>query len=165
MHLSVSSRAENFATQKNHLESIRAQNKIYSTTGPGRIPFVSARDIAAVAVAALTAPPADPPNREYFVVGPELLSYSDVAAGLSRVLGRRIAHVDLAEAELARRYHEGYGIPEQYANILAGMDTGIRNGAEEHNSLGGDVLEVTGCPPRGFADFVEENRDLWAEAS
>lgn len=163
MHLSVSSRAENFATQENHLKSIRAENKIYSATGPGRIPFVSAHDIAAVAVAALTAP--DPPNREYLVVGPELLSYPDVAAGLSRVLGRRIAHVDLTEAELAQRYHESYGIPEQYADILAGMDTGIRNGAEEHNSLGGDVREVTGCPPRGFADFVEENRDLWAEAN
>lgn len=163
MHLSVSSRAENFATQENHLKSIRAENKIYSATGPGRIPFVSAHDIAAVAVAALTGP--DRPNREYLVVGPELLSYPDVAAGLSRVLGRRIAHVDLTEAELVQRYHESYGIPEQYADILAGMDTGIRNGAEEHNSLGGDVREVTGCPPRGFADFVEENRDLWAEAN
>ena len=49
---------------------------MYSATGDGKIPWVSADDIAAVAVRALTDEVA--PNTEYLVLGPELLSYGDV---------------------------------------------------------------------------------------
>lgn len=68
--------AENFATQPLHLRAIKEESKIYSATGEGRIPWVSADDIAAVAVRALT--DAEPPNTEYMVLGPELLSYDEV---------------------------------------------------------------------------------------
>lgn len=67
---------ENFAVQENHLQSIRDEAKIYSATGDGKIPWISADDIAAVAVQALTMP--EPPNTEFLVLGPELLSYDDV---------------------------------------------------------------------------------------
>ncbi|KAK7757963.1 hypothetical protein SLS62_000341 [Diatrype stigma] len=187
---------ENFATQESHLQSIREENKIYSATGPGRIPFVSAHDIAAVAAELLTtsasvsasaSSPEDNSkpallNREYLILGPELLSYADVAATLSRVLlarpgdggnsnsnsnsdsrhHRAIEHVDLTEAELASRHQRISGMPEQYAAILAAMDTEIRNGAEERRGLGGDVRLVTGRLPRPFAEFAEENKDVWA---
>lgn len=115
-------------------------------------------------------------NREYLIVGPELLSYADVAAALSRVLlagpsdgsnsnsrrQRPIVHVDLAEAELTSRHHRRAGIPEQYAAILAAIDTEIRNGAEERRGLSGDVLLATGRPTRPFAEFAEESKGVWA---
>lgn len=59
-----------------HLRGIKEESAIYSATGEGKIPWVSADDIAAVAVRALTDP--TPPNTEYMVLGPELLSYSEV---------------------------------------------------------------------------------------
>jgi hypothetical protein len=67
---------ENFSTFPAHVNAIRNESKIYSATGEGRIPWVSADDVAAVAARALTDP--DPPNTEYQVLGPELLSYGDV---------------------------------------------------------------------------------------
>ena len=76
--------SENFAVQPNHIESIKNEGKVYSATGDGKIPWVSADDIAAVAVQTLTM--ADAPNTEYLVLGPELLSYDDVSTGCHRVL-------------------------------------------------------------------------------
>lgn len=67
---------ENFAEQPFYSDAIKKESKIYSATGDGKVPFVSADDIAAAAVSALTNP--DPPNTEYLVLGPELLSYRDV---------------------------------------------------------------------------------------
>jgi uncharacterized protein YbjT (DUF2867 family) len=68
---------ENLAEQEDHVTAIRDEGKLYSATGDGMIPWVSADDIAAVAVKALTSE--DPPNTEYLVLGEELLSYKDVS--------------------------------------------------------------------------------------
>lgn len=147
---------------------------------------MSADDIAAVAVRALT--DRAPPNTEYLVLGPELLSYGDVceflapcglyayncagigwvwtdgfqiAAILSDVLGRRIVHVDLAPAELEKR-HQEFGMPEDYARMLSAMDTSIKFGAE--NRTNDVILAVTGAPPRKFTDFAKSVKEIW-EAS
>lgn len=69
---------DNFAEQPHHVKAIKDEGKIYSATGDGRIPWVSADDIAACAVQTLTIP--QPPNTDYFILGPELLTYSDVSA-------------------------------------------------------------------------------------
>lgn len=55
---------------------IKDQSVIYTACGDGKIPFVSAADIAAVAFHALTV--AKPPNCDYRVLGPELLTYDQV---------------------------------------------------------------------------------------
>lgn len=49
---------------------------LYSATGNGKAPFVSADDIAAVAYHALTDEKSH--NTDYLVLGPELLSYDEV---------------------------------------------------------------------------------------
>jgi len=53
------------------------KGELYSTTGKGRIPWVSARDIAAVAYHGLTDKVAH--NKDYILTGPDLLSYDDVS--------------------------------------------------------------------------------------
>ena len=66
--------AENFLTT--HYTSIRENNQIQSATGDGKIPWISSEDIAQAAFEALTADKS--PNREYYVLGPELRSYDEV---------------------------------------------------------------------------------------
>lgn len=68
---------DNFAEQPHHAKSIKDEGKIYSATGDGRLPWVSADDIAACAVQTLTVE--RPPNTDYFILGPELLTYDDVS--------------------------------------------------------------------------------------
>ncbi|KAL2123124.1 hypothetical protein VTJ04DRAFT_3579 [Mycothermus thermophilus] len=147
---------ENFSTFPAHVNAIRNESKIYSATGEGRIPWVSADDVAAVAARALTDP--DPPNTEYQVLGPELLSYGDIAQILTQVLGRRVVHVPLHASELERR-HRAYGMPEDYARLLGAMETAVKFGAEERTNDA--VLAMTGTAPRRFRDFAAAMRDVW----
>lgn len=57
---------------------------MYSATSDAKIPWVSADDIAAVAVRTLTDEVA--PNSEYLVLGSELLSYGEVRSIVMVVL-------------------------------------------------------------------------------
>ncbi|KAK4464147.1 hypothetical protein QBC42DRAFT_263999 [Cladorrhinum samala] len=148
----------NFSEHGHHVRSIRDESKIYSATGDGKIPWVSADDIAAVAVRALTSE--DPPNTEYLVLGPELLSYGEIAEILSEVLGRKIVHVDMSATELQQR-HRDFGMPEEWARMLSAMDTSIKFGAE--NRTNDVVFSVTGAAPRRFKDYAQSVRDVWVK--
>jgi festuclavine dehydrogenase len=59
-----------------HDVTIKAEGKIYTACGDGKIPFISATDIAAVAFRALT--DENSHNTDYRVLGPELLTYDEV---------------------------------------------------------------------------------------
>ncbi|KAK4173637.1 hypothetical protein QBC36DRAFT_194129 [Triangularia setosa] len=147
---------QNIAEQPNHKESIRSESKIYSATEGGKIPWVSADDIASVAVRALTAE--DAPNTEWMVLGPELLSYDEIAEMLTDILGRKIVHVDLSSAELEKR-HTRFGMPEEYARMMSAMETAIKFGAE--NRTNDVIFSVTGVAPKKFRDYAMSVKDVW----
>lgn len=65
---------ENFAAQ--FLASIRDENVFVSTAEDGRIPFISADDIADVVFDALVDEKSH--NTDHIVVGPELYTYDEV---------------------------------------------------------------------------------------
>jgi festuclavine dehydrogenase len=68
---------ENFSEMQ-HMLSIRDEDKIITATGEGKVPFVSADDIAAVAFHALT--DELPHNADHLILGPELWSYDEVSS-------------------------------------------------------------------------------------
>lgn len=68
---------DNWSEQGSLQKSVRAEGRAYSASGSGRIPWVSKTDIAACAYSALTAE--EPPNGDYIILGPELLSYGEVS--------------------------------------------------------------------------------------
>lgn len=140
--------------------SIRASDTVYSATGAGVIPWISADDIARVALATLTAPTA--PNTAHLLLGPQLFSYSDVAALISRTVGREIRHISLERDELAKYLVETAKIPEGIAQMLAALDVGIAGGSEARTN---NVVEaVTGRLPKTMEEFVSENKGVWAKA-
>ncbi len=47
------------------------------------------------------------------------------------------------------------GVPERFADLLAGMDRAISEGAEDRTTP--TVERVTGRPPRSFADHAAAN--------
>lgn len=125
------------------------QGVIYSATGEGRVAFIDAEDISAVAFEALTA--TDLTSGEMVLTGPEALTYAEVAEILGRQTGRQIRHQNLSRQQLAER-HQQAGIPAEYAVALAALDESIAEGAE--NRITGEVERVTGRPPTRFADFA-----------
>ncbi|KAK7436489.1 hypothetical protein CaCOL14_003783 [Colletotrichum acutatum] len=151
---------QNFAELENYRDSIVKEGVIYSATGDGKIPWVATEDIAACAFQLLTQK--DAPNDEYLILGPELLSYGDIAEILSKTLGREITHKDLSVDELVD-YYVRQGLPTHIAEMLGNADMAIRNGSE--NRMNSVVVDLTGKRPARFCDFAEKNKRLWAQKS
>lgn len=146
---------QNLTTQ--HLPSILHEGCLYSATGDGRVPFIDVADIAAVAVEALTDRTLE--SRDHVLTGPEALTYDDVAQAINARIGRPVRHCRLSVPELAARYAT-FGIPEAYALTLARMDEAIAQGVEDRTTE--EVQRMTGRPARAFADFLEDQRALFA---
>ncbi|MEV5240115.1 NAD(P)H-binding protein [Streptomyces cinnamoneus] len=140
---------QNFTGNHAHARTIRANGTIYTAAGEGRVGFVDADDIAAVAVHALTAPQA--PNTDLVITGPQALSYGDIAAVLTQVTGRTVTHCPLAYEQMRDRL--AAEIPAEFAALLAGMDHAIAAGAEDRTT--DTVQRLTGRPPRTFRAFAE----------
>ncbi|OJJ79564.1 uncharacterized protein ASPGLDRAFT_180863 [Aspergillus glaucus CBS 516.65] len=135
---------------------IKDLSKIFTACGEGKIPFVSATDIAAVAYRALT--DAESHNCDHRILGPELLTYDEIAQKLSATLGREIQHVSLSGED---RYQGlvSVGVSEYYARFLTNLEMAAATGFETH--LNEEVEKVTGRPPKSFDVFAQENRAYW----
>ncbi|MFD0359416.1 NAD(P)H-binding protein, partial [Streptomyces sp. NPDC127110] len=140
---------QNFTGGHLHARSIRAEGVVRTATGTGRVGFVDAEDIAAVAARALTGVRA--PNADLVLTGPEALGYDDIAAILTEATGKPVAHRSLSHAELRDRL--AALMPAEFAAMLADMDRAIAAGAEDR--VTDSVLRLTGRPATGFRTVVE----------
>ena len=153
--LSPSAFMQNF-TEGSHLATIRGEATFYSNTGSGRVPFISAEDIASAALAALTAP--SPLNRDLTLTGGEALSYDRVAELISQACGRRITHTHITTEALVERFR-ARGLPEMTARFLAAGYETIAQGAQAQTSE--DFQRLTGRQPTSFQAFAEAEADVW----
>ncbi|AUG75228.1 NAD(P)-dependent oxidoreductase [Kitasatospora sp. MMS16-BH015] len=146
---------QNFTSDHLHAEEIRTTGAFRTAAGAGRVGFVDAEDIAAVAVHALIDDHA--PDRDLILTGPEALDHDEVAAVLSAVTGRRVAHHRLTYRE--QRDRLAALMPAEFATLLAQMDLAIAAGAEDRTT--DTVRLLTGRPPHDFRQVAvrELNRD------
>jgi len=140
---------QNFTGEHVHALSIREEGAILTATGNGRVGFVDAEDIAAVAVHALTDEQA--PNTDLVLTGPEALGYDDIATIVTEASGRPVVHRRLSYEQMRDRL--ATLMPLEFAAILAGMDLAIAEGAEDRTT--DTVQRITGRPPRAFRALFE----------
>jgi len=131
-------------------------NSVFTACQDGQIPFISADDIANFAFHILTGEKAH--NCDYRILGPQNITYDDVAATLTKVLGRKIEHVKLDEEARVQGLVQA-GVSDYYARFFAGIEVLAAQNHEKAES--DDVLKVTGPPPKSFETFAEENRAVW----
>ncbi|MFE0024261.1 NmrA family NAD(P)-binding protein [Amycolatopsis sp. NPDC059021] len=141
---------QNFTGEHLVAQGVR-DGEIVTATGDGRVAFVDATDIAAVAVRALTDD--EPHNTDHVITGPEALSYAETAGIIARHTGRPVRHRAVGTTEFAERLTND-GLPAEYAAMLAALDEDIRRGAEDRVTP--TVERVTGNPARSFRTFVKE---------
>jgi uncharacterized protein YbjT (DUF2867 family) len=139
---------QNFTGTHAHALSLREDGIIWTATGNGRVGFVDAGDIAAVAVHALTEEHA--PNTDLVLTGPEALSYDDIATIITEVTGRPVVHRRLSYEQMRDRLTAL--LPGEFATMLAGMDRAIAEGAEDR--VTDTVQRLTGRPPGTFRALV-----------
>jgi uncharacterized protein YbjT (DUF2867 family) len=138
--------------------AITATSSFGSAAGKGRAGMVDTRDVAAVA-AAVAVTPAPHAGRTYWLSGPELLSNYDVAAVLSRLLGRTVTYRELTFAENKDAMIRA-GVPGPVAEMNA--QAFALNADGDAAWLSDDVPAVLGRPARSFEQFAADHAAAFA---
>ena len=141
----------------NFRQSIQEKSAFFAAASDARISAVDVRNIADVAVAALTTVQHD--NQSYALTGPETLTFAEMAHQLSRAIGRTITFVDVppesmraALADLGFPAWQADGLLEEFAMYRRGEAAGVEPG----------VRDALGRPPRAFAEFARDYAPLFA---
>jgi uncharacterized protein YbjT (DUF2867 family) len=133
--------------------AIAATSGFGSSAGKGRAGMVDARDVGAVA-AEIAASPASHDGKTYWLTGPELLSNYDVAAVLSKLLGRTVTYRELTFEENKDAMIRA-GIPEQIAEMNAQAFSLTAGG--DAAWVTDDVPAILGRPARPFEQFAADH--------
>lgn len=133
--------------------AITKTNGFGSSAGGGQVGLIDTRDVAAVA-AEIAASPAAHVGKTYLLSGPELLSYADVAAMLSKVLGRPIVFSERTVEE-DKQAMMSVGVPEPIAAMNAHAVSLIAEG--DAAWLSEDVPAILGRPARTFEQFATDH--------
>ena len=136
----------------NWRDSIKRQGKVFSNYGDGKVAYIHPRDIAAVAVRALTEPGHE--GKAYQVTGPEALSVGEVVQFLSEAAGRPIEYVPITD-DATREGMQKAGLPVFLIDALLPFASFVRTGK------GAEILptveQVIGRKPLTFAGWAREH--------
>ncbi|MFN2221059.1 MAG: SDR family oxidoreductase [Chloroflexota bacterium] len=132
-------------------QTIASDDVIYYDVGDGRIGTIDVRDIADVAAAVLTESGHE--GKSYILTGPEAISFYDMAAVFSNVLGKQVKYVSVPH-EAAFELIVSMGIPEWiakgYGELMEGFSQGFADSTTDN------VASLTGHPARSFEQFVRD---------
>ena len=136
-----------------------AQGALQAPIGDEAVSVVDARDIAAVAAAALTED--GHVGKTYTVTGPAAVTHAEIATELGDAVGRTVRFESIPpEAFLAALTGAGMpewqaeGVVEDYAHYDRGEASGVSP----------DVAQVTGTSPRSLRDFAHDYSDAFQGA-
>ncbi len=140
--------------------AVAAHGVLTGAMHEGRIAMVDARDVAAVAAAALTGP--GHTGQTYVITGPEALSHAMVAAILSKAVGRRIVYRDIA-LDALRAELVAAGAPPWLVEVRMEFTSVLREGFAA--VVTDTVARATGHPPRTFTAFATEHAARFRRAN
>jgi uncharacterized protein YbjT (DUF2867 family) len=115
--------------------------------------LIDSADVVDVAVAVLTEP--SKRGARHVLSGPVALTWPEVAAILTRVLGRPIRY-DAVTVEERRAQLEATGIAPWRVELLLGLDE--INRSDLYSMATDTVRQLTGHPPRAVEDYIARNR-------
>jgi len=128
-----------------------AEGVIRGPAGDGRVAAVARADVADVAAAVLRAPAAHL-GATYRLTGPEAVSFAEVAARASAVLGRPMRFEDETVDEAYAWRRAAYGAEDWQLDAWVSTYTAVRGG--HMAEVTDDVRRVTGHAPRSLEDVL-----------
>jgi uncharacterized protein YbjT (DUF2867 family) len=135
----------------NFKSTIATQDAFYAAIGDAKVSIVDVRDIADVAVAALTESGHE--GKIYNLTGSEALTHTEMAEHLSTALGHQITFMDIPPAAM-REAVIGFGMPAWQADGL--LEDYAHYRRDEASEIAPGVQDATGKAPRRFADFARD---------
>ena len=132
-------------------QTVASDGMIYMPLKEGRLGMVDLRDVADVALSVLTSVGHE--GKTYVLTGPASISIHDVAAGLTKAIGKSVTYVDVPP-EAARDAMVGMGMPEWvvdgFIELFEGFSAGFADMTTPH------VEQLTGHPARSFEAFARD---------
>lgn len=122
-------------------------------------PFVDVDDIADVVLASLTE--AGHTGQLYEVTGPELLSFAQLAARFTELLGTPVQFVQVTLEQFVESLQQ-HGVDSGAIDMLQYLFTEVLDGRNEYVADG--VQQALGRPPRSFNQFILNNAHAFARA-
>jgi uncharacterized protein YbjT (DUF2867 family) len=145
---------QNFVTFYSNF--IKTQGAFYVSAGDAKASFVDVRDIAAVAVQALSGSKSGESKhigKAYDITGAEALSYGEAAEILSKVLAKKVNYVNISDED-ARKGMKDMGADEWTINSMIELFGITRAGYLSEISPA--VEQVTGNKPTTFSQFARD---------
>ncbi len=137
-----------------HLKEIRDECRIFVPAGNGKTSFIDIRDIAAVAVQALTGQGHE--NKAYDLTGSEALSYEQVAALMTEIWGTPIRYDNPTSAEF-KNYWRNQGLPSDQINVMTGIYFTAKIGFAKKVTT--DLERLIGRKPITIRQYIHDNRN------
>ena len=131
-------------------QTVASDGTVYIPFEEGKVGMIDARDIADVAVKVLTEDGHE--GKSYNLTGPASMSFGDVAAALSKALGKQVNYVNVP-LEAAREGMIGMGMSEWFADAMVGVFQTLRRYGDFTTT---DVENVTGHPARSYETFARD---------
>jgi uncharacterized protein YbjT (DUF2867 family) len=140
-----------------HRQDIQ-RNEIFLPAGKGKTSFIDVRDIAAVAVKALTE--SGHSDRSYSLTGSEALDYYQVAEIFTEVLVKPVLYTNPSIVKFASSMYKR-GLEPQFIAVMIGIYTTAKLGLA--GKLTTDTQEILQRAPISLRQFVEDYRGCWLE--
>ena len=132
---------------------IKQTNGFLMSAGDGQVGMIDARDVAATA-AAIAIAPKEHAGQTYWLTGPGLITYTDIAEELSAALGHLVEYRQISPAEHRAAMVQA-GTPEAVATSNAQAFGLIAEG--DAAWLSDDVKSITGTAPRPLRTFIADH--------
>ena len=124
---------------------------IRGPAGDGRVAAVARADVADVAAAVLRSP-GEHVGATYELTGPEALTFTEIAARSSQVLGRDLRFEDETDEAAYAWRRAKYGAEQWQLDAWVSTYTAVRDG--EMQAVSDDVRRVTGHASRSLEDVL-----------
>ncbi len=140
-------------------QTVASDGAVYVPMKEGKLGMIDVRDIVDVAAKVLTEDGHE--GKTYALTGPASISFHDIAAGLSKALGKEVKYVDVP-LEAAREAMLGMGLPEWIVDALNEYNKAFSEGLGDFTTNG--VEEITGHPARSYETFAHDFAQAFAPA-
>jgi uncharacterized protein YbjT (DUF2867 family) len=138
--------------------AVAATGLLQLSMGTGAVAVVDTRDVAAIAVCALTQ---DGHERKiYDLTGPEALTFDEMAEELSRATAKPISYVHVPP-DYARKQLMGMGVPRWLIEDMLVLSASFREGYGA--GVSPTVSDLTKRPARSFGEFARDYAPVFRE--
>lgn len=148
--------AQNF--QDAYRRDIVEDARVFVPAGAGRVAFIDVRDVGAVAARVFTDPDRFA-GQALILTGPEAVTFTEAAATLSDVLGRRVRYEPAGIPAYAWHLRRRRRLPWMQVVIQAVLHAGLRRGDAE--KVEPTVERLLGRRARTLGEYARDAVDSW----